>query len=711
MNIPKVSDVVDVVRQRLRASSVLTLASLLIGLPGLMLHAEPLVPGFERFHAAEPSVPGGRLLYNELGCINCHGGDGGLPKRRGPELAGITQRIQGDWLRAFLSDPAAVRAGTVMPHLLSGQKPGEVESVLQYLATLKSKPEPKTTRDVNVERGRELFHTVGCVACHTPDTTFQPPEGAPKAADFSYPSVPFPRLGEKYVLTSLAEFLRDPLRLRPDGRMPRIEMEETDRFDLAGYLLELSSSDPKAAPKLNPFVGDVSLVSSGKQIVASARCASCHGLPEEVAVQPVPLRQMDGGCLAEAPTPGVPRYGLSGAQRSALKHFLAAGKPAESEPQTARLSLEALNCLACHERDGSGGPDAGRRAYFQGDHNLGDTGRYAPPLTGIGRKLQPEWFAKVLSGEARVRPYLHTKMPVYGGATDVMPTLLGRVDAKVEPTLPGGDDTAGRKLLGTQGGVNCITCHRWGAHASLGIQALDLSNIGQRLQPGWFREYLINPAGYRPGTLMPSFWPGGHAANQEILGGDTDRQIASIYSFAKSANGEPEGFPSAASGEFELLPKTHPVVLRTFLEKAGTHAILVGFPQGSHLAYDGKASRPALAWQGKFFDAYTTWFSRFAPFEKPLGQHVVIWPQAAPEPGVRFEGYRLDEKRVPVFLLNVGGVRVSDRFEAVEGGLVRSVVWDPARLKNFSVTHPDGVAVTEHPDSTPGARRFNYSWK
>ena len=36
------------------------------------------MPGFERFHAAEPSVPGGRLLYNELGCVNCHGGDDGL---------------------------------------------------------------------------------------------------------------------------------------------------------------------------------------------------------------------------------------------------------------------------------------------------------------------------------------------------------------------------------------------------------------------------------------------------------------------------------------------------------------------------------------------------------------------------------------------------------------------------------------------------------
>jgi len=41
---------------------------------------------------------------------------------------------------------------------------------------------------------------------------------------------------------------------------------------------------------------------------------------------------------------------------------------------------------------------------------------------------------------------------------------------------------------------------------------------------------------------MPSFWPDGKSANQEILGGDLLHQIASIYSFAKSDNGEPEVF-------------------------------------------------------------------------------------------------------------------------------------------------------------------------
>ena len=312
----------------------------------------------------------------------------------------------------------------------------------------------------------------------------------------------------------------------------------------------------------------------------------------------------------------------------------------------------------------------------------------------------------------KVRPYLQTKMPVYGAATAPLGELLAKADAKTEPSLPGGDDTAGRKLLGTLGGLGCITCHQWGDKPSLGIQALDLSNMGQRLQPGWLREYLVHPAGYRPGTLMPSFWPEGKAANGDILNGEADRQIASIYSFAKSANGEPEGFPVTANGAFELIPKDRPIVQRTFMEGVGTRAILVGFPSGVHVAYDGEHARPALAWKGKFFDAYNTWFSRFTPFEKPPGSEVVKWPEPATSAtNVRFDGYRLSTDGVPVFLLSVGSAHVEERLDGIDNGLRRTLTGDTSVLGNFPVTHPEGIAVVEDPVTAPGKRSFTYSWK
>lgn len=669
--------------------------------------AAPLVVGFDRFHAAQPAAAGGRLLFNELGCANCHGGSAPLPTRRGPQLTGVVQRTQVHWLRAFLLDPAGTRTGTTMPHTLPAQ---EVDAVVHYLATLKvPPPKGKGPRHVNAARGRELFHQIGCVACHTPDSEFRPAEGAPAPADFTHASIAFPDLEKKYVLTTLADFIREPLKVRTDGRMPQFPVDAQDAVDLAGYLLHYEGSDGQIAPTIPAFKMDKALAERGRAAVATARCAACHDLPKDVTAPPVALQATDGGCLQGAP--GTPRYDLTEAQRTALKRFLAEPTRSAPESEVAALSLQALHCTACHERDGIGGPDAGRKAYFHGDHNLGDTGRYPPPLTGIGRKLQPAWLEDVLSGKARVRPYLQTKMPLYGKATAQLGPLLARADAKPAAPLPGGDDTAGRKLLGTMGGMGCITCHRWGERASLGIQALDLSNMGQRLQPAWLAEYLVNPAGYRAGTLMPSFWPGGQSSNPQILGGDTARQIASIYSFAKSANGEPEGFPQNQSGEFEIIPKEHPVVQRTFMEGVGTYAILVGFPQGVHLAYDGKNARPVLAWRGRFFDGYNTWFSRFAPFEKPLGTDVVKWP--APSAGnapIRFDGYRLDAQRVPIFLLTVGGVRVEERFEPIDGGLRRTLKSDAAVLPTFEITHPEGVTVAEEKSSAPGQRSFTYRW-
>jgi len=677
------------------------------------LTAAPVVPGFERFHASEPTAEGGRLLYNELGCVNCHGGDTGLPARRGPEIKGVTLHARADWLAAFLSDPDAAHPGTPMPALLTGKSPADAQSILQYLSTLKPKGalKLKPSRHVNAARGKELFHTVGCVSCHAPGPGFAPEEGAPKESDFTYASLSLPDLRQKTNVAVLADFLLDPHKLRPMGRMPKLLFSEDDAMDVAGYLLGFEPSDGRLSPEIQPLAPDPALAAHGRALVAQARCAACHELPKEVAAAPLKLQRPDGGCLASEPAQGVPRYQLTGQQRASLRLHLAQDSPKPSAAATADLTLQALNCVACHERNGSGGPDAARKAYFQGDHNLGDTGRYPPPLTAVGRKLQPEWLEKVLSGGNRVRPYLKTQMPIYGEAVSGLGPLLAQADARAPRQLPGGDDAAGRKLLGTMGGVGCITCHRWGERQSLGIQALDLSNLGHRIQPDWLYEYLVDPAAYRPGTLMPSFWPGGKAANTQILEGDTGKQIASIHSFVKSANGEPEGFPQTQNGEFELLPKERPIVQRTFLEGVGTHAILVGFPAGAHLAYDAKNGRPALAWKGRFFDAYTTWFSRFAPFEKPAGERVVYWPETSVTAAPRFMGYRLDVGGVPTFLSTAGGLSMEDRFEGIPNGLRRTVSWTGTAATPPTVQHPSGVAVSEEAPQTPGRRTFTYLWE
>lgn len=48
----------------------------------------------------------GKSLFTSRGCLACHSiGDG---KRAGPDLAGVTDRRELDWLRRYLADPPAM---------------------------------------------------------------------------------------------------------------------------------------------------------------------------------------------------------------------------------------------------------------------------------------------------------------------------------------------------------------------------------------------------------------------------------------------------------------------------------------------------------------------------------------------------------------------------------------------------------------------------
>ena len=269
--------------------------------------------------------------------------------------------------------------------------------------------------------------------------------------------------------------------------------------------------------------------------------------------------------------------------------------------------------------------------------------------------------------------------------------------------------TLERDLLGSPGLDRLIVLKPGSLHAHVTqvIQALDLSSLDRRLRPEWFRSYLLNPAEYRPGTLMPPLWPGGQATVRDVLGGDAERQIAAICSFIKEGEGLPEGFPDRSSGLYELIPTDRAILQRTFFEGTGTKAILVGFPGGINLAYDGSGARPAVVWRGAFFDAYQTWYSRHAPFEKPLGDDIAALGETGAETGRRFRGYRLDGSGNPAFLFEDGEREVTERYSVNDGKLVREFTWTDGTAP--AVTHPDGVAVETKAEGR--TLTFIYSWK
>ena len=210
--------------------------------------------------------------------------------------------------------------------------------------------------------------------------------------------------------------------------------------------------------------------------------------------------------------------------------------------------------------------------------------------------------------------------------------------------------------------------------------------------------------------------PGGHASNQDILQGNTNAQIASIYAFAKSGKGFPHGYPEIGTSAFEIVPTDRPVIQRSFLDGVGTDVLLVGFPEQLHYAVNGETGRPALMWKGRYFDAYRTWFSRFPEFEEPLGSDVVSWPDTKNSEKSIYKGYQNNENGSPTFISEYMGSVLYDQlqpFERSDGSIVmkRTIRYTKeAQLQDSFLKHPNSVDVEELPSSEALTRIFLYQW-
>lgn len=455
----------------------------------------------------------------------------------------------------------------------------------------------------------------------------------------------------------------------------------------------------------NSFVVDKTKASQGKAWFNKLGCASCHDIADSgaasmAAFQAKPLTEIDAesgqSCFSESPGHNAAFYYLSASERMAIKSALANtgdwSTALESGQQVIK-TMTALNCFACHVRGELGGPSSYRKQYFQtnGEADLGDEGRFPPDLSGVGQKLKRKWLLEVLEDGASVRPYMASRMPIFGakniqGLADHLIAVdqTGKQDATQEK-ISLEDAKYGRKLVGV-GGMACITCHTFGKFGSLGIPALDLTSAGKRLQKDWFVRYLKDPGSLRPGTRMPSFWPDGESVNKDVFDGDTQRQIDAIWSYLNIAddNNPPTGL---IQGQKEIIAEKEAVMYRNFIEGAGPRAIGVGYPEKANIAFDANQMRLAMIWQGPFIDGARHSSGRGAGFEPPLGHNLVQFPEGPPfafsvdpehtdwptlagsKAGYDFQGYWLDSKRRPKFKYQFMALDVEDYTVAVPGEL------------------------------------------
>lgn len=467
--------------------------------------------------------------------------------------------------------------------------------------------------------------------------------------------------------------------------------------------LEFALVAPQAQNTAPRFAADPQLAEKGRAIFQSAGCAACHEMHHQgqrISTTKSGKRLSElrsGGCLADQPQPASPYFSLSNRQREALLQALEAirsgQQPLQSPDARIAHTFATFNCYACHERSGKGGVEDSRNAFFQTDQpEMGDEGRIPPHLSGIAVKLQPSWLRQIFDKGAKDRTYMLTRMPKFGTANaGVLLELFATADRNGTAEDGAGDSphrltpdrqlkAIGRQLVGERG-LSCVKCHTWGDVKATGIQAISLTTMARRLNPNWFRDYLLNPQTYRPGTRMPSAWPNGQSPFANILDGDARRQIEAVWVYLTDGNSAvmPIGI---GPQPIELIAESEPIIYRNFIEGAGTRAIAVGYPQKISIAFDANDCRLALLWQGAFIDASMHWTGRGQGFQKPLGDNLLQlaegsplailssqdepWPtKPAKEQGIQFLGYRLNAKREPAFLYRWEKCRIEDELEPV----------------------------------------------
>jgi cytochrome c551/c552 len=289
-----------------------------------------------------PDAPAAKLtagyqLVRQYGCFGCHE----IPVFRdvghkvGPSLRNIAGKVRPKYLADHIRNPSESLPSTRMPRqyglwehlegrvLADTQRSEEaeigaiVDELLGSAANLQPPPVLSgVTEPPSAERGKRLFETQGCLACHR-HRDF--PHGeATQGPDLS-------RVGAKYLPGSgerwLTGWLRDPARygsktLMPNPLLATVPLDDGPKTtdpaaDLAAYLAggegreardegknKESSAHRSSSPVPRP--SSAAPASPGRRVIAKRGCFGCHDIPGFEAAAPIGPTLSDWGRKPES---------------------------------------------------------------------------------------------------------------------------------------------------------------------------------------------------------------------------------------------------------------------------------------------------------------------------------------------------------------------------------------------------------------------------
>jgi len=491
-------------------------------------------------------------------------------KKDAPNLTEAGARLNKDWLTVWINNPHALRPEPHMPRVFvpaSGDKDAidpRAADVAAYVATLMgdqpaaAAPAPPAD-DATIARGGQLFTSLNCIACHEPPAGAT--ENAPPVEGESPPParVPLKYVKAKFKPTALTQFLLNPAAHYAYIPMPNFRFSEPDAAAVAAFLLSQAAGElPANLPAGDP--------AKGQALIVSAGCVNCHAVDQEKPKDYADLNEIskDGwtrGCLAadDAGRKTAPLYQLSETQRQAIVAFAATDRMSlarESPAEHSMRQVAALNCNACHARDGKESLIA---TIYDAQHKAME-GSYPPPkgatdeafapdqraplMTWFGEKLRPEWAAEFIAGKIdyKPRPYLHARMPAFNVDAELLSTGMAAEHgiAPRTPQYPKPDAelaAIGSKLAGKtpNEAFSCVQCHAVDKQPALNpfeAPAVNFAWSRERLLKDYYHRWVHNPLRLDPNTKMPAFErEDGKTTITTSFDGDARKQFEAIWQY------------------------------------------------------------------------------------------------------------------------------------------------------------------------------------
>jgi cytochrome c2 len=449
----------------------------------------------------------GKELIKEVGCMSCHGVEGYEQESRAiganaaPYLSGTGSKVNKDWLVSWLLKPSHYNPKTIMPSFRLTKS--EADDIATYLLSLKNKKFEKLKFEELDKKTRDEILLTYLSAF---DTMSKAKEKLMAMSDHERTMDLGKRSIGKYGCYSCHNIDGFEGRAPIGPELTKIGSKPLTQFGFGHEDVEHSRDSWIEAHLINPRRWDNGV---DKAFADLTRMPNFYMTEKEAKEITVALL---GRVSDYIPSKGVRQ--LSAEEKIA---------------NDGMKMVNYYNCQGCHKIDGWRGDIT---AMYEDDLNEGP-----PYLVGEGHRIQAEWLHYFLGNVHKIRPWLNVRMPSYNLSNDHKNIIAQGFQAKAEQKTfennfeevkwEKGERKAALALFEDYA---CTSCHAGGFTNDEQL-APNLYHAKKRLRGSWIKKWLKNPMSIIPYTNMPNFWEDGVAQNQEILGGDPEKQINALTKY------------------------------------------------------------------------------------------------------------------------------------------------------------------------------------